>query len=239
MLGGRGCVVFTATDPAGPWSDGTPIAGVDGIDPDLAWDDDGTAYVTFAGFPHADPAGAGRPGHRRRRSRRRGRCGRAPACTPPRARTSTAAATHWYLLVAEGGTDRGHAVSVARGPSPEGPWESHPANPVLTATGTDNAGAEPRARRPGRDPGRRHRHGAARRAAGRLRPSFSPLGRETFLAPVRWVDGWPQADLVDPTGDPRRGRASTSPTPACSTTRAGSPSAARPPRWRGRATAGW
>jgi len=52
MLGGRGCVVFTATDPAGPWSDGTPIPAVDGIDPDLAWDDDGTAYVTFAGFPH-------------------------------------------------------------------------------------------------------------------------------------------------------------------------------------------
>src|SRR6478752_3274545 len=23
FLGGRGCVVFTATDPAGPWSDGT------------------------------------------------------------------------------------------------------------------------------------------------------------------------------------------------------------------------
>jgi beta-xylosidase len=32
--------------------------------------------------------------------------------------------------------------------------------------------------------------------------SFSPLGRETFLAPVRWVDGWPQADLVTPTGTP-------------------------------------
>jgi hypothetical protein len=30
--------------------------------------------------------------------------------------------------------------------------------------------------------------------------SFSPLGRETILAPVRWVDGWPQADLVTPTG---------------------------------------
>jgi beta-xylosidase len=32
--------------------------------------------------------------------------------------------------------------------------------------------------------------------------SFSVLGRETFLAPVRWVDGWPQADLVTPTGTP-------------------------------------
>jgi xylan 1,4-beta-xylosidase len=46
----RGCVVFTATDPAGPWSDGITIDGVGGIDPDLAWDDDGTAYVTFSGL---------------------------------------------------------------------------------------------------------------------------------------------------------------------------------------------
>ncbi|HKU03179.1 MAG TPA: family 43 glycosylhydrolase, partial [Arthrobacter sp.] len=53
FLGGRGCVVFTATNPAGPWSDGTVIEAVDGIDPDIAWDDDGTAYVTFARHPDA------------------------------------------------------------------------------------------------------------------------------------------------------------------------------------------
>ncbi|WP_026265003.1 family 43 glycosylhydrolase [Arthrobacter sp. 135MFCol5.1] len=53
FLGGRGCVLFTATDPAGPWSDGIVIDAVDGIDPDLAWDEDGTAYVTFARHPDA------------------------------------------------------------------------------------------------------------------------------------------------------------------------------------------
>jgi xylan 1,4-beta-xylosidase len=62
----RGCVVFTAADPAGPWSDGTTIDGVGGIDPDLAWDDDGTAYVTFSGRAvrpaPGHPAGPGRPG---------------------------------------------------------------------------------------------------------------------------------------------------------------------------------
>jgi beta-xylosidase len=46
----RGCVVFTATDPAGQWSDGVTIDGVGGIDPDLAWDEDGRAYVTFSGL---------------------------------------------------------------------------------------------------------------------------------------------------------------------------------------------
>src|SRR6478752_7423187 len=53
FLGGRGCVLFTATDPAGPWSEGTVIEAVYGIDPDLAWDGDGTAYVTFARHPDA------------------------------------------------------------------------------------------------------------------------------------------------------------------------------------------
>ena len=91
MMGGRGCVLFTATDPAGPWSDGVMIEAVDGIDPDLAWDDAGTAYVTFA--RHPDPiqqvrvdlaTGGARPG--------------APIWTGSgrysrRARTSTAAVT--------------------------------------------------------------------------------------------------------------------------------------------------
>ena len=52
----KGCVVFTATDPAGPWSDGTTLEGVGGIDPDLAWDDDGTAYITYSGLSFGDGA---------------------------------------------------------------------------------------------------------------------------------------------------------------------------------------
>ncbi len=39
----RGCVVFTATDPARPWSGGVTIDGIGGFDRDLAWDEDSTA----------------------------------------------------------------------------------------------------------------------------------------------------------------------------------------------------
>ncbi|MGW3916812.1 family 43 glycosylhydrolase [Streptomyces sp. NPDC005070] len=134
FLGGRGCVVFTATDPAGPWSDGVTIPAVDGIDPDLAWDEDGT--------------------------------------------------------------DRGHAVTVARAPRPEGPFESCPANPILTASGTGS---------PVQNVGHADLvetdRGTALVCLG-VRPvglakSFSPLGRETFLGTVDWVDGWPTARLAD------------------------------------------
>ena len=47
---------------------------------------------------------------------------------------------YWYLLIAEGGTERGHAVSIARGQSPQGPFESYCGNPILTQLSTEVTG---------------------------------------------------------------------------------------------------
>jgi xylan 1,4-beta-xylosidase len=196
MLGGRGCVLFTATDPAGPWSDGLVIDAVDGIDPDLAWDENGACYITFARHPDAiqqvrvdlttgralEPvralwSGSGRYSPEGPHLYRRGKW--------------------WYLVVAEGGTDRGHAVTVARSSRPEGPFESSPTNPVLTAAGTgspvQNLGHGDLVELPD--------GGTAMVLLG-VRPvglaqAFSPLGRQTFLTAVRWDDdGWPHGDMV-------------------------------------------
>ncbi|WP_406435361.1 family 43 glycosylhydrolase [Streptomyces sp. NBC_01589] len=49
----------------------------------------------------------------------------------------------WYLLIAEGGTERGHGVSIARARSPRGPWEGAPANPLLSHIGTDGPSRAP------------------------------------------------------------------------------------------------
>jgi beta-xylosidase len=38
---------------------------------------------------------------------------------------------NYYLLMAEGGTSEGHRVTIQRGPSPSGPWENNPNNPVI------------------------------------------------------------------------------------------------------------
>ena len=98
----------------------------------------------------------------------------------------------WYLLIAEGGTHGGHCVSVARGPTPVGPWEGCPANPILT----------PPQHRLHRFRTRGTRDlveftdgswwmvllGVRPRGIG---PGFHTLGRETFLVPVQWEDGWP------------------------------------------------
>jgi len=207
----RGCVVFTATDPAGPWSDGTTIAGVGGIDPDLAWDDDGTAYVTFSGLYTSGPE----IGEHKGIQQVRVDLAAGKALEEPRSLWSGTGlkfpeAPHlyrrgdqWYLMIAEGGTERGHGVSIARGPSPEGPFESHPANPVLSARSTSrpiqNTGHADLVDTPD--------GGSALVMLG-VRPlgmtqSFSPLGRETFITSVSWADGWPQPEPV--VLDPRSG----------------------------------
>src|SRR4029450_3923743 len=46
---GRGMLIFTGARPEGPWSDGTVVEDIHGIDPDLAWDDDGTEHMRYTG----------------------------------------------------------------------------------------------------------------------------------------------------------------------------------------------
>jgi beta-xylosidase len=200
----RGCVVFTATDPAGPWSDGITIEGVGGIDPDLAWDESGTAYVTFSGlYTNGADFGPHKGIEQVRVDLAAGKALEEPrslwsgtGLKFPEAPHLYQRGEHWYLLIAEGGTERGHGVSVARGPSPEGPFEPHPANPVLSARSTS---------RPIQNTGHADLFelpdgGWALVLLG-MRPlgatqSFSPLGRETFATPVAWADGWPQPEPV-------------------------------------------
>ena len=200
----RGCVVFTATDPAGPWSDGITIEGVDGMDPDLAWDDDGTAYVTFSGlYTRGEQMGQHLGIQQVRADLAAGKALEMPRSLWSGTGLKFPEAPHlyhrggyWYLLIAEGGTERGHSVSVARGPTPEGPFEGHPANPVLSACGSS---------RPIQSTGHADLvvtpdGGTAMVLLG-VRPlgltqSFSPLGRETFITPVSWADDWPQPEPV-------------------------------------------
>ncbi|MFE2988510.1 glycoside hydrolase family 43 protein [Streptomyces sp. NPDC059262] len=184
---GGGNLIVTATDPAGPWSDPIPAPGVPGIDPDLAWDEDGTCWCTGAGISQVrlDPA-TGRT-HGSSRQLWSG----APGAQAPEAPHLYRIGDYWYLLIAEGGTERGHAVSIARARTPDGPFEPCPANPVLTHRGTrhpvQNTGHGDLVQGPDGSwwlvfLGVRPRGGT---------PGWHVLGRETFLAPVTWQDGWP------------------------------------------------
>jgi beta-xylosidase len=202
---GRGTCLFTAADPAGPWSDGVVI-DIEGIDPDLAWGDDGTAYVTYSGLVLSGPDIGAHRGIEQvvvdtatgavlgeKRSLWSGDGGMFPEA-PHLYRVGE----RWYLMVAEGGTERGHSISIARSASPDGPFVSCPANPLVTARGTARpvqcTGHGDLFEGPG---GQWYVAMLGTRPRGMVR-SFSALGRETFVSPARWTDdGWLEIDPVE------------------------------------------
>ncbi len=102
----------------------------------------------------------------------------------------------WYLLLAEGGTAREHSVSVARARSPRGPYEPAPHNPVLSHRGMglsiQSTGHADLVQAPD---GTWWMVLLGTRPKGWF-PQFHVLGRETFLTPVEWVDGWPRVGPV-------------------------------------------
>jgi beta-xylosidase len=189
-----GNLLVTATDPAGPWSDPVRLPEVAGIDPDLAWDEDGNCWCTVAGIHQVriDPYTGQTFGPPRRL------WSGTPGAKAPEAPHLYQVGEFWYLLIAEGGTERGHSVSVARGLEPTGPFEPCPANPILTHRGSDhpiqNTGHADLVQAPDGSwwmvlLGVRLRGGT---------PGWHVLGRETFLAPVSWVDGWPVVGDLSP-----------------------------------------
>lgn len=186
-------IIFTTTDPynSSSWSIPTSVDFI-GYDPSLFWDDDGTAYYVGAAATATGTA-----------------IGLATIDTSTGALGSisypyngtgigTAEGPHlykkdgwYYILVAEGGTERKHRGAIARSRNVTGPYENYGANPLVAAASNssyiqsvghadlfhDAAG---------------NWWGVA--LAMRCGPEFEtyPMGRETVLYPVSWPAGeWP------------------------------------------------
>lgn len=196
VSGSGGQLLVTATDAAGPWSSPMILRGLQGIDPDLAWDEQGRCYVTYCSTA---------PGLRGI-AQARVDLGAGELVSEPRVIwTGTGLAfpeaPHlyevdgwWYLVIAEGGTERGHSATVARARTPEGPFTAAPDGPLLTHRSTShpvqNVGHADLVEMV--DGGWAAVYLGVRPRG--ITPMFHVNGRETFLAGIDWIDGWPVAD---------------------------------------------
>ncbi|WP_456285347.1 glycoside hydrolase family 43 protein [Microbacterium sp. JZ70] len=190
-----GQLIVHAADPAGPWSDPVLVPEARGIDPDLCWDDEGQAYLTWH-LLDFEVGGQGilqapidlETGRLLERAYPVWQGSGEPTAEGPHLHRR---GEYWYQLVAEGGTERGHCVNVARSRSPRGPFEPCPSNPVLTHRGmshpVQNTGHADLVELPD---GRWAAVYLGARPKGST-PGFHVLGRETFLAGIEWVDDWP------------------------------------------------
>lgn len=199
-VGHGGNFVVTAENPAGPWSDPCWL-DAPGIDPSLFFDTDGRAY--YCGTRPA-PEGEKYYGNWEIYLQEfdPNRMALVGEVTPlwrgalrdviwPEAPHIYRKDEFYYLLIAEGGTAHHHAITIARSKEIWGPYVGNPGNPVLTHR---HLGRSYPIVNPGHGDLVETQNGewwivllASRTCGGYYRN----LGRETFLAPVLWEDGWP------------------------------------------------
>jgi xylan 1,4-beta-xylosidase len=185
---GSGNFYVTATNPAGPWS--SPIfIDARGIDPDLFFDEDGKAYVISSTFElHEIDLKTGKflTDGKKVWSGTGGRYAEGPHIYKKDG--------FYYLMAAEGGTEEAHSETIARSKDIWGPYNSNPANPILTHVNAAGQG-NPIQGVGHADIVEAHDgswwivfHGY-RTVGGGI---HHILGRETCLAPVSWPkNGWP------------------------------------------------
>lgn len=201
-----GNFLITADDPAGPWSD--PVwLDFGGIDPSLYFEADGTAWIVYNDAP---PGPSRYEGHRAlwlqqldlaSMTMKPDRTLLVDGGVDPATNPIWAEGPHiykvgkwYYLLTAEGGTADQHSQTIYRSRALKGPYTPGPFNPILTQRDLPND-------RPDRVEATGHADivklddGTWWGLFLATRPFAAQstlLGRETFLLPLRWKDGWPR-----------------------------------------------
>lgn len=201
VTGARRNFYVTTRDPEGSWSDPVWLPEAPGIDSSLFFDDDGRCYVSANRRP---PEGQQYPKHMEiwlqeldleseqlvgpKYSLWDGALKFVHAQEGPHIYKKDG---WYYLLIAEGGTGHTHSITVARSREIIGPYEGCGQNPILThrhlgrAHPIVNVGHGDLVETP--DGGWWMVCLGSRPYGGYYRN----LGRESFLVPVVWEEGWP------------------------------------------------
>ncbi len=207
LVNGGGNFYVTATQPEGPWTDPVWLKEIDGIDPSFFFDDNGKAYVVNNGPPESGKELY--PGHRaiwiQEFLTDSGKL------TGPRKVIVNAGVDitkkpiwiegphifkkqgYYYLIAAEGGTSTGHSEVVFRSKSVWGPYIPSPRNPILTQRHLKNDRPYP-VSSTGHADFVETQNGEWWAVFLGCRPyadDFYNTGRETFMLPVSWQNGWP------------------------------------------------
>lgn len=206
LVDGGGNFVVTAPDPAGPWSDPVWLRDIDGIDPSLFFDQDGRAYLLNNGPPPETPR---YDGHRAIWMQEFDAAARKPVgerTVLVNGGVNLASKPIWiegphifkkdgryYLIAAEGGTAEQHSEVVFRSDAVRGPYLPSPRNPVLTQRHLDPTRPFPVTSTGHADfvETPRGEWWAVFLGTRPYQGDHYNTGRETFLMPVQWVDGWP------------------------------------------------
>jgi alpha-N-arabinofuranosidase len=205
VVGGIGNFIVKSKDPFKGWSETIKLPEVKGIDPSLFFDDDGKAYIVCS---QASPAPKW-SGHtviwmhefdavndKASAERHIVVDGGPDTIQHPRWLEGPHIYKmngYYYLMAAEGGTQSGHKEVIFRSKSVKGPFIQGPNNPILTQLGLP-------AERPNKVTNVGHAD-MIKTAIGEwfavflgCRPYTDEqfnTGRETFMLPVKWVDGFP------------------------------------------------
>ncbi len=206
-VNGSGNFIVTAKDPAGPWSDPISLPEVNGIDPDIFFDDNGKVYITHNGPPPNNISL--HDGHRAIYMLTFDLKSEKITSEPKllvNGGTDMAKKPVWieaphiikkdnfyYLICAEGGTAYNHSEVVFRSENVDGPYVSYENNPILTQRNL-NPNRENEITTTGHADFVKLENGDWWAVFLGCRPYEDDMyntGRETFLMPVQWIDGWP------------------------------------------------
>lgn len=204
---GRGNYIVKATDPAGPWSEPFLLPEVQGIDPSLFFDEDGRAWLVYnSGAPDNNPLWDGHCTIRLVEMDMETMQVISEPVILVNGGVNIDEKPVWiegphlykvdgryYLSAAEGGTELNHSQVIFRSDAITGPYLPWEQNPILTQRDLD-----PERKNPVTSTGHAD---MIQDLAGNwwafflgCRPyegNHFNTGRETFMAPVKWVEGWP------------------------------------------------
>ncbi len=203
---GIGNFFVKTKDPAKGWSDPIRLPDIDGIDPSFFFDADGKGYIVHNAAPEGtadweqqrsirlyefDVEHDRTTGKYKEILRGGTKIEKKPIWIegPHMYKTNG----YYYLMCAEGGTDVDHSEVVLRSKSPWGPFEEYKSNPILTQRDLPNNRSE-RVTCSGHADLVQALDGKWWAVFLACRPYEENLintGRETYLLPVTWHDGFP------------------------------------------------